>query len=53
MSRMEAGEEGYSYGYTYAQEGFCPDFTDTLLRLIMGREGCHGTEAEVCSRVQA
>ena len=23
--------------------GFCPAFTDTWLRLIMGQEGCHGT----------
>jgi hypothetical protein len=35
-------------------DGFCPDFTDTLLRLIMGQEGCHGTTTtEVFSRVQA
>ena len=33
--------------------GFCPAFTDTLLRLIMGQEGCHGTEAEVFSGIQA
>jgi hypothetical protein len=33
--------------------GFNPAFTDTLLRLIMGQEGCHGTTAEVFSRVQA
>ena len=33
--------------------GFCPAFTDTWLRLIMGQEGCHGTEAEVFSGVQA
>ena len=33
--------------------GFCPAFTDTLLRLIMSQEECHGTEAEVFSGVQA
>jgi hypothetical protein len=33
--------------------GFSPTFTDTLVRLIMGEEGCHGTTAEVFSRVQA
>ena len=27
--------------------------TDTVLRLIMSQEGCHGTTAEVFSRVQA
>jgi hypothetical protein len=32
--------------------GFCPAFTDTWLRLIMGQEGCHGiTTTEVFSRV--
>jgi hypothetical protein len=35
------------------REGFCPAFTDTWLRLIMGQEGCHGTEAKVFSGVQA
>ncbi len=33
--------------------GSAPLFTDTLLRLIMGQEGCYGTEAEVFSGVQA
>jgi hypothetical protein len=39
--------------YVPTGEGFNPAFTDTLLRLIMGQEGCHGTTAEVFSRVQA
>lgn len=36
-----------------AADGFCPAFTDALLRSIMGQEGWHGTTAEVFSRVQA
>jgi hypothetical protein len=36
-----------------AADGFCPAFTDALLRSIMGQEGWHGATAEVFSRVQA
>jgi hypothetical protein len=36
-----------------AADGFCPAFTDDLLRSIMDQEGWHGTTAEVFSRVQA
>jgi hypothetical protein len=32
--------------------GFCPAFTDTELRLIMGQEGCHGNTTEKFGRVQ-
>jgi hypothetical protein len=37
----------------HSQEGFCPAFPDTALRLIMSQEGCHGTETKGFSGVQA
>jgi hypothetical protein len=48
-----SGLSGKSLSALRRAAGLCSAFTDTMLRLIMGQEGCPCTEAKVFGGVQA